>query len=291
MIGTERPRVGFTLIELLVVVAIIALLMSILLPSLRSAREQASGAACMSNLRQIMIGMSQYQQDSRGYMPLNCWSEYDWSVPKRDLWFYKLYPGYVADPSVYACPGDPFRSQFDFEAKGAPPANRPRVNARVPSCGYGLNYLLRHFREPKSFNLSRWPPQTPYRTILLAEVGPDDVIENAPTGGAGMAAPWRDAGRIVWDDGARPWYSGPSWLTARHNGYISMGSMDFSVHKVRTLEQVLAGPAGILESYPACSAGDCYFCNYHPASSGDKAHYSFARSNLYWWTGPLPTYR
>lgn len=289
MTRPTRARRGFTLIELLVVVAIIALLISILLPSLRTAREQASGAACMSNLRQVMLGLSQYQDDSRGYLPSNCWSEYDWSVPKRDLWFYKLYPTYVADPSVYMCPGDPFRAQFDFEA--ILPPNRLRMNARAASCGYGLNYLLRHFREPISFNIQRWPPAAPYRTILLAEVGPDDAIETAPTGGAGMSTPWRDAGRIVWDDGARPWYSGASWLTARHNGYIMMGAMDYTVHKVRTREIVDAGPAGILETYPNCIAGDCYFCNYHPASAGDKAHYSFARSNLYWWTGRIPRYR
>ncbi len=130
----EHIRRGFTLIELLVVVAIIALLISVLLPSLRNAREQASGAACMSNLRQVLIALSDYRRESRDYMPSNCWSEYDWSVPKRDLWFYTLYPTYVADPSVHACPGDPMRAQFDFEAP-LPPTNRPRANARVPSRG------------------------------------------------------------------------------------------------------------------------------------------------------------
>ena len=60
---------GFTLIELLVVVAIIGLLASILMPSLSRAREQAKGAACMSNLRNCGTMLALYSNDSRGYYP------------------------------------------------------------------------------------------------------------------------------------------------------------------------------------------------------------------------------
>jgi prepilin-type N-terminal cleavage/methylation domain-containing protein/prepilin-type processing-associated H-X9-DG protein len=62
-IRNRRTRIGFTLIELLVVVAIIALLISILLPSLNHAREQAKEVADRSNLRQILLGMMYYAED------------------------------------------------------------------------------------------------------------------------------------------------------------------------------------------------------------------------------------
>ncbi len=62
---------GFTLIELLVVVAIIAVLVSILLPSLSRAREMARRALCSANLRQISTGLIGYAEDANGWFPGN----------------------------------------------------------------------------------------------------------------------------------------------------------------------------------------------------------------------------
>jgi prepilin-type N-terminal cleavage/methylation domain-containing protein len=66
--GLRRNR-GFTLIEVLVVVAIIALLISILLPSLARAREQARTAQCLSQLQQLGRGLIMYTNDNRGSLP------------------------------------------------------------------------------------------------------------------------------------------------------------------------------------------------------------------------------
>ncbi|MGB9624520.1 MAG: type II secretion system protein [Phycisphaerae bacterium] len=60
---------AFTLIELLVVVAIIALLVSILLPSLATAREQAKAAVCLSRLKNLITAEQLYQNEFQGYIP------------------------------------------------------------------------------------------------------------------------------------------------------------------------------------------------------------------------------
>lgn len=72
----KRPlaQAGFTLIELLVVISIIALLITILLPSLAAARESAKRTQCMSQQRQIGVGSSIYTLDFKGQFPITPFS-------------------------------------------------------------------------------------------------------------------------------------------------------------------------------------------------------------------------
>jgi len=68
------PR-GFTLIELLVVISIIALLVSILLPALQSAREQARRVVCAANAMNLGLAALGYAGENRGWLPEGHWGE------------------------------------------------------------------------------------------------------------------------------------------------------------------------------------------------------------------------
>lgn len=98
-------RKGFTLIELLVVIAIIAILAAILFPVFAKAREKARQASCLSNVKQLGIGLMQYAQDYDEKLPatyqwldgVNDWPLYSWRVC--------LYP-YVKNVQIFQCPSD-----------------------------------------------------------------------------------------------------------------------------------------------------------------------------------------
>jgi len=70
-----KRKNGFTLVELLVVIGIIAVLISILLPSLQRAREAAQRTQCLSNLRSMLQGMNVYSIANKGDVPIGCSSD------------------------------------------------------------------------------------------------------------------------------------------------------------------------------------------------------------------------
>jgi len=94
-------RAGFTLIELLVVIAIIAILAAILFPVFARAREKARQTSCLSNMKQLSLGIYMYAQDYDERFPggggmgdNGAW---------HPAWWEEIYP-YVKNAQVFECP-------------------------------------------------------------------------------------------------------------------------------------------------------------------------------------------
>ncbi len=102
--NAPKVRSAFTLIELLVVIAIIAILAAILFPVFARARENARRSSCSSNLKQIGLGIVQYNQDYDEKFPLALYSNF------QTTWPVAVQP-YIKSVQVFQCPSDPDAGQ------------------------------------------------------------------------------------------------------------------------------------------------------------------------------------
>jgi prepilin-type N-terminal cleavage/methylation domain-containing protein/prepilin-type processing-associated H-X9-DG protein len=125
-----RYRRGFTLIELLVVIAIIAILASILFPVFAKVREKARSIACESNLHQLGLAFTQYNQDFDELNPYG--TQGTVGGPGGEIgvgWAASLF-SYSKDPGVYHCIDDDTNSGIN-----------PSGHATFP-VSYGYNVSL-----------------------------------------------------------------------------------------------------------------------------------------------------
>lgn len=271
----ERRRAA-TLIELLVVMAMIGLLISILIPSLRRSMDLAADTICKHNLREIHNSLEMYRNENFGWFPVPPPVDSPVkAVEETRPWFVNLYPTYLPNPMLLTCPEDPF--SYRMATAG--------VHLEDPSLGdyssYGLNSFIMTAGGGFLANVDRYQPSRPHDTMLAADLGPDDA-----TGGdavsSGFGGPVRNSSLLAWDDGFDPIRGSPNrpWLTKRHGHGINVLTLGGGIREARTAE-VMKRP--MRRYYESCASAGCTFCR-----EFRLAHYSFAQDHLYWWTGPVP---
>lgn len=174
-----KRRYGFTLIELLVVIAIIAVLMGILMPALRKARDQAKKIHCQANVRTLSLGWLMYKDanDDRivGGHISNAAESWVKSPPSNNASIEAkmqtirdgaLYPyvGEVVD--IYRCPADfrmkdptqdAFRSfSIAGGANGESWANMTRAKTYSEIKSPSTKYIFLEDIDPRGLNLGSW---------------------------------------------------------------------------------------------------------------------------------------
>jgi len=147
---------GFTLVELLVVVAIIALLMSVLMPALRRVKMQAEEAKCRSNLRQVGITIFMYLQEAEFKLPnfyvipprndskcnKHLWTHSDgtrYNSDEDESYWGTAYNEYVKDVDIFGCPS--MRQFAEILAKDVLPGY-PGGKEAIQKAAFGLNAYL-----------------------------------------------------------------------------------------------------------------------------------------------------
>lgn len=107
----KRVKRGFTLIELLVVIAIIAILAAILFPVFARAREKARQSNCLSNTKQLVLGVDMYAQDYDEQFPYWTYGTYTWRSG--------VLP-YVRNVQLFQCPSKRLTARFQGGLDVAP---------------------------------------------------------------------------------------------------------------------------------------------------------------------------
>lgn len=269
-------RRAATLIELLVVISVTGFLIALFIPSLKRSTDLAAAAVCRHQLKQIGTTLFMYRDDNNGWLPAPDPPNPIAATRAPAKWFAKLYPTYLSDPAVLRCPRDPFGSA------AVASLSRATTQPEDAFASYGLNSFLLNASGGALAQIDRYLPRRPLDTILAADLGPDSHIPGTTLDGI-TQPPERPGGLMQWGDGYDPFNPIPvgSWLTNRHGMGIHMLTIAGGVRDVTT-NGILRSP--ISRTYPNCAAGGCTLCLEYRTF-----HYSFAKDQLYWWTGPIPS--
>ncbi|MBM3457801.1 MAG: DUF1559 domain-containing protein, partial [Armatimonadetes bacterium] len=210
-----------TLIELLVVIAIIAILAAILFPVFAQAREKARSTACLSNCKQVAMGLMMYFQDHDEEGPVGYATNLPWPNnycghnPAMRCWWEVITP-YTKNEDIFGCPS----ARPDIRTRMAAPRTSGSARRPFPEKGMTLGYNFTLSSGTGPTMVGKCPE--PARVFLF--------------GDASLEFPWFDSVAFANEFRERipvPWGHGPASATvqpsdslARHHAGSNIGFLD-----------------------------------------------------------------
>jgi prepilin-type N-terminal cleavage/methylation domain-containing protein len=214
--STKNVR-GFTLIELLVVIAIIAILAAMLLPALAKAKEKAKQTSCISNLKQVAVGLAMYVDDNSGFYPIVSYTDssgnsIDW--PKELTAYLPQKGDSVTSPAnqVFVCPSAIFSKVPNDQLTRTYAASGTMLG--FTASGSGLTSQTA--RKPT-------PMATPVDTVVVVEAKQEYPLANPPSAYSFSNVPWKNSSNQgAQPDLAQQAASLRTYLDFRHNSQKQM---------------------------------------------------------------------
>jgi prepilin-type N-terminal cleavage/methylation domain-containing protein len=230
LLNSSRLNAGFTLVELLVVIGIIAMLIALLLPTVKGAREHSVRVHCSNNLRQIMIGSLGYSADSHGYLPFPNWAGMNSTYTG---------PGWLYQPSTVAFIPDAVKTGVVWTWVRNPDTFKCKLDQGPYPVG-STHLLTSYMMNGAVCGFGRLTTQPSYK---IQQFRPTAVIYFES-----------DEGQSVWNDGANFPSEG---TTARHNRGSCVAVIDGHVDwlNAKAYANVLALSPGPLWCSPATANG------------------------------------
>lgn len=155
---------GFTLIELLVVISIIAILASMLLPAIGMVRESAYSMKCLSNTRQMVMGITQYQGEQEGFFPPG-WvqgNSNQWDPWSPTTWMDQPFAGQFIDSAAVTSAGRIFNTASNSVFK-CPKHRTPKYYNSWWHTSYCANTVIMPYIDDG--NLDQWQSLTHGATV------------------------------------------------------------------------------------------------------------------------------